>query len=129
MLRCTARRTWRYFDDFVGPQTHWLPPDNFQEAPARELFLRTSPTNVGLWMLATVAANDFGYITLDEGYGNTGQQASGATPHAARTATTDAYAGYKKDLFAISAAHRPEHIDRAVAAFTKVGRALGVLAV
>ena len=66
MLRGTARRTWRYFDDFVGPQTHWLPPDNFQEAPARELFLRTSPTNIGLWMLATVAANDFGYITLDD---------------------------------------------------------------
>ena len=65
-VRGTARRTWRYFDDFVGPQTHWLPPDNFQEAPARELFLRTSPTNIGLWMLATVAANDFGYITLDD---------------------------------------------------------------
>ncbi len=66
MLRGTARRTWRYFDDFVGPQTHWLPPDNFQEAPTRELFLRTSPTNIGLWMLATVAANDFGYISLDD---------------------------------------------------------------
>ena len=66
MLRATARRTWRYFDDFVGPQTHWLPPDNFQEAPTRELFLRTSPTNIGLWMLATVAANDFGYITPDD---------------------------------------------------------------
>jgi cellobiose phosphorylase len=66
MLRGTARRTWRYFDDFVGPQTHWLPPDNFQEAPTRELFLRTSPTNIGLWMLATVAANDFGYIPLDD---------------------------------------------------------------
>ncbi|MEQ1850376.1 MAG: glucoamylase family protein [Chthoniobacteraceae bacterium] len=66
MLRGTARRTWRYFDDFVGPQTHWLPPDNLQESPARELFLRTSPTNIGLWMLATVAANDFGYITVDD---------------------------------------------------------------
>ena len=66
MLRGTARRTWRYFDDFVGPQTHWLPPDNVQETPAREIFLRTSPTNIGLWMLSTVAANDFGYITLDD---------------------------------------------------------------
>ena len=60
-LRTTARRTWRYFDEFVGPQTHWLPPDNVQETPTREIFLRTSPTNIGLWMLATVAANDFGY--------------------------------------------------------------------
>ncbi len=65
-LRAAARRTWRYFDDFVGPQTAWLPPDNVQETPIREIFMRTSPTNIGLWMLATVAANDFGYITIDD---------------------------------------------------------------
>src|SRR5438046_4624838 len=65
-LRTAARRTWRYFDDFVGAQTSWLPPDNVQETPKREIFLRTSPTNIGLWMLATVAANDFGYITIDD---------------------------------------------------------------
>jgi len=65
-LRRMARRTWRYFDDFVGPHTSWLPPDNVQEVPTREIFLRTSPTNIGLWMLATVAANDFGYITIDD---------------------------------------------------------------
>lgn len=65
-LRAAARRTWRYFDDFVGPQTFWLPPDNVQETPTRQIFLRTSPTNIGLSMLATVAANDFGYITIDE---------------------------------------------------------------
>ena len=65
-LRATARRTWRYFDEFVGPHTSWLPPDNVQETPIREIFLRTSPTNIGLWMLATVAANDFGYITIDD---------------------------------------------------------------
>ena len=65
-LRTVARRTWRYFDDFVGPQTSWLPPDNVQETPTREIFLRTSPTNIGLSMLAAVAANDFGYITVDD---------------------------------------------------------------
>ena len=65
-LRAAARRTWRYFDDFVGPQTSWLPPDNVQETPTRQIFMRTSPTNIGLSMLATVAANDFGYITLDD---------------------------------------------------------------
>ncbi|MGC2353749.1 MAG: glucoamylase family protein, partial [Candidatus Udaeobacter sp.] len=65
-LRMAARRTWRYFDDFVGPQTSWLPPDNVQEKPIREIFMRTSPTNIGLSMLATVAANDFGYITIDD---------------------------------------------------------------
>ncbi|PYL61556.1 MAG: hypothetical protein DMF24_06780, partial [Verrucomicrobia bacterium] len=65
-LRVAARRTWRYFDDFVGPQSSWLPPDNVQETPTREIFMRTSPTNIGLSMLATVAANDFGYITIDD---------------------------------------------------------------
>ena len=65
-LRVAARRTWRYFDDFVGPQTSWLPPDNVQETPTRQIFMRTSPTNIGLSMLATVAANDFGYITIDD---------------------------------------------------------------
>src|SRR5205823_13322327 len=65
-LRAVARRTWRYFDDFVGPQTSWLPPDNVQETPTRQIFMRTSPTNIGLSMLATVAANDFGYITIDD---------------------------------------------------------------
>jgi cellobiose phosphorylase len=66
MLRSLARRTWRYFDEFVGPETHWLPPDNFQETPIRELFLRTSPTNIGLGMLSAVTAADFGYITPAE---------------------------------------------------------------
>jgi cellobiose phosphorylase len=65
-LRTVARKTWRYFDDFVGPQTSWLPPDNVQETPTRQIFMRTSPTNIGLSMLATVSANDFGYITIDD---------------------------------------------------------------
>src|SRR5216110_2456886 len=65
-LSAVARRTWRYFDYFVGPQTSWLPPDNIQETPTREIFMRTSPTNIGLSMLATVSANDFGYITIDD---------------------------------------------------------------
>ncbi|MGH2461295.1 MAG: glycosyl transferase, partial [Chloroflexota bacterium] len=62
-LRRIARETWRYFDDFVGPKTNWLPPDNYQEAPRIELAERTSPTNVGLGLLATLAAHDFGYLT------------------------------------------------------------------
>ncbi|HEY4660067.1 MAG TPA: DUF3131 domain-containing protein, partial [Terriglobales bacterium] len=65
-LRAIARRTWRYFDEFIGPHTSWLPPDNIQETPTREIFMRTSPTNIGLSMLATVSANDFGYITIDD---------------------------------------------------------------
>tara|TARA_A100001037_G_scaffold305278_1_gene344770 strand:+ start:3782 stop:4432 length:651 start_codon:yes stop_codon:yes gene_type:complete len=56
---------------------------------------------------------DFLYICYDnEGYGNTGQQASGATPHGARTATTtgaEGSPGEKKDLFGIWGAHRPAY--------------------
>ena len=61
---------------------------------------------------------DFLYICYDnEGYANTGQQASAATPHAARTSTSrQGWAGYKKDLFSIWAAHRPTYVATAIGA-------------
>ena len=65
-LRTAARRTWRYFDQFVGPQDNWLPPDNFQEYPAKAIATRTSPTNIGMGLLADLAAYDFGYISAGE---------------------------------------------------------------
>ncbi len=65
-LRASARRTWRYFTDFVGPEDNWLPPDNFQEYPAPAIASRTSPTNMGMSLLADLAAVDFGYITAGE---------------------------------------------------------------
>ncbi|MEO7743548.1 MAG: glucoamylase family protein [Usitatibacter sp.] len=61
-LRHLARRTWGYFDAFVGPEDHWLPPDNFQEHPTAVIAHRTSPTNMGFALLANLAAYDFGYI-------------------------------------------------------------------
>src|SRR5204862_322394 len=65
-LRLIARRTWRFFATFVGPDTHALPPDNFQETPHPVVAHRTSPTNIGLYLLSVVAARDFGWIgTLD----------------------------------------------------------------
>jgi len=65
-LRLIARRTWRFFTTFVGPEDHWLPPDNFQEDPRPVVAHRTSPTNLGLYLLSIVAARDFGWIgTLD----------------------------------------------------------------
>jgi len=66
MLRLLARQTWRYFDDFVGPQSNWLPPDNYQDALRVEVARRTSPTNIGLWLLSSLTANDCGYVTLDD---------------------------------------------------------------
>jgi cyclic beta-1,2-glucan synthetase len=63
-LRLVARKTWRFFDTFVTEQDNWLPPDNFQEVPRRVIAHRTSPTNIGLYLASTVAAHDFGFITL-----------------------------------------------------------------
>jgi len=65
-LRTSARRTWRYFAAFVGPEDNWLPPDNFQEYPAPAIASRTSPTNMGMSLLADLAAYDFGYIPAGE---------------------------------------------------------------
>lgn len=66
LLRMTARRTWRFFTTFVTDSDHWLPPDNFQEEPRPVIAHRTSPTNFGLYLLAVVAARDFGWIGLSE---------------------------------------------------------------
>ena len=65
-LRRLARRTWRYFDDLVGPETHWLPPDNTQLSLHVEVANRTSPTNIGFWLTAALAARDLGYLTADD---------------------------------------------------------------
>ena len=62
-LRRIARKTWSFFERFVGPEDHWLPPDNFQEAPGPIIAHRTSPTNIGLALLANLSAHDFGYIS------------------------------------------------------------------
>jgi len=61
-LRKLARRTWAYFETFVGPADHWLPPDNVQEVPAGTVAHRTSPTNMGMALLADLAAYDFGFL-------------------------------------------------------------------
>ena len=61
-LRRIARRTWNYFDRFVTEQDHWLPPDNVQEVPEQRIAHRTSPTNIGMGLLSTLAAHDLGYL-------------------------------------------------------------------
>jgi cyclic beta-1,2-glucan synthetase len=65
-LRMLARRTWRFFADFAGPQENWLPPDNYQEYPVAVVAGRTSPTNMGMALLANLVAHDFGYISTGE---------------------------------------------------------------
>ena len=61
-----ARRTWGFFEHFVNADENWLPPDNFQEQPLRVTAHRTSPTNIGMALLANLAAHDFGYITASQ---------------------------------------------------------------
>jgi len=78
----------------------------------------------GMGLSATSAAIDrdldFLYICYDnEGYGNTGQQYSSATPHAAKTSTStgpSGFPGFKKDLFAIWAAHKPSYVATIIGA-------------
>src|SRR5690606_6792282 len=57
-----SRRTWAFFEDFVTEADHWLPPDNIQEHPSLLVARRTSPTNIGLSLLANLSAHDFGYL-------------------------------------------------------------------
>ena len=61
-----ARAHWRYFEEFATARTHWLIPDNLQETPTPVVAPRTSPTNIGLQMLATMSAHDLGLIKTVE---------------------------------------------------------------
>ncbi len=63
-LHKLARKTWNFFETFVTKEDNWLPPDNFQEHPVAVVAHRTSPTNIGLALLANLSANDFGFITV-----------------------------------------------------------------
>ncbi|MDH6265836.1 cyclic beta-1,2-glucan synthetase [Rhizobium sp. SG_E_25_P2] len=63
-LRALARRTWRFFEVFVTRENNFLPPDNFQEEPIPVVAYRTSPTNIGLYLLSTITARDMGWISF-----------------------------------------------------------------
>jgi cellobiose phosphorylase len=65
-LRDISRKTWSFFETFVGQEDHWLPPDNYQENHVAVIAHRTSPTNMGLALLANLSAYDFGYITTQQ---------------------------------------------------------------
>jgi cyclic beta-1,2-glucan synthetase len=64
-LREVAEKTWRYFETLAGPEDHWLPPDNIQEGRAPMVAHRTSPTNIGMGLLSTLAAHDLGLLPAD----------------------------------------------------------------
>jgi len=62
-VRALARDTWRFFEDTVTKEHHFLPPDNVQTEPDKGAALRTSPTNIGLYLLSCAAARELGFIT------------------------------------------------------------------
>ncbi|MCA9319914.1 MAG: hypothetical protein KDB53_04225 [Planctomycetes bacterium] len=64
-LRRIARRTWHYFDRFITLEDHWLPPDNVQSSTSLCIAHRTSPTNIGMGLLSTLAAHDYGFLDAD----------------------------------------------------------------
>lgn len=61
-LGVLARRHWAFFETWIGEDDHWLPPDNIQEMEGDVVARRTSPTNIGLALLANLGAWDFGYL-------------------------------------------------------------------
>lgn len=61
-----ARQTWGFFERVVGPEDHHLPPDNLQMEPEPTLAHRTSPTNIGLYLMAAACAREFGWISTAE---------------------------------------------------------------
>ncbi len=63
IYRQIARRTWHYFESFVGSSDNWLPPDNHQEFPQALTAHRTSPTNIGLYLLSALSAYDMGFVS------------------------------------------------------------------
>jgi cyclic beta-1,2-glucan synthetase len=65
-LRKISRRTWRYYEAFVTEDQHFLPPDNFQEKPEPIVAKRTSPTNIGVYLLSVVSARHFGWISFQD---------------------------------------------------------------
>lgn len=65
-LGSMARKIWAFFQTYVGPEDNWLPPDNAQEYPVDVVAHRTSPTNIGMSLLANLTAYDFGYLSLSQ---------------------------------------------------------------
>ncbi|MCA1179860.1 MULTISPECIES: glycoside hydrolase family 94 protein [unclassified Pantoea] len=66
LLRQTSREIWAFFETFTTAHENWLPPDNYQEKPEPAVAHRTSPTNIGLSLMANLTAWDFGYLPGEE---------------------------------------------------------------
>ena len=65
-LQEIGRRTWQFFKDHITEKSNFLPPDNYQEDRKEKVVYRTSPTNIGLGLLAVVASYDLGFEKLED---------------------------------------------------------------
>lgn len=57
---------WGFFRDLVNESTNFLPPDNYAISPVERIAYRTSPTNIGLYLVSLLGARDMGFISSDE---------------------------------------------------------------
>lgn len=61
-----AEEMWGFFRDSVGESTNYLPPDNRSFSPTERVAMRTSPTNIGLYLTSLLGARDLSLITSEE---------------------------------------------------------------
>ncbi len=67
LLMDIARGTWGFFDSFCTEESGFLPPDNFQQHPNKRPAINTSPTNMGMGIMAALAASELGIISRSAG--------------------------------------------------------------
>ena len=65
-LKDVALRTWKYFEDNLNEENHFLIPDNYQENREEKLDMRTSPTAIGFSLTATICAEELGFIDKEK---------------------------------------------------------------
>ncbi|GHV25858.1 hypothetical protein FACS18948_0220 [Clostridia bacterium] len=66
VLSALSEETWRFFDDTVTANTHYLPPDNVQLDPPKGSASRTSPTNIGMYLLSVASAHSLQLISAED---------------------------------------------------------------
>lgn len=65
-LLSQTEKMWRFYTDYVNEKTNFLPPDNVQFSPVYRVCMRTSPTNIGMYLLSAAAVFELGIINADE---------------------------------------------------------------
>lgn len=66
LFKDIAKKTWGYYKEFTNASNNYLPPDNYQEYPYNGVANRTSPTNIGFYLLSIVSSRDLGFIDTSE---------------------------------------------------------------